>query len=296
MIPYLSGLGIAVITPFNDNDEVDYDSLDNVISYLLANDVDFLVLSGTTGENPTLSLHEKEKILRFVINKTKNKVPIVLGVGGYNTKEVISEIKEFENINEIFAFLCVTPYYNKPTQEGLYLHYSAIAKSTKKKLIIYNVPTRTACNINASTIKKLIDNYKNIYGIKEASHDARQINSIFLLKSDDFKIFSGDDSLTFLFLKLGGDGLISVAGNAFPSLMKKFINCIKNNNLNEAIKINQNLNNIFNYLFYENSPAAIKWIMYKMKLIKSPKLRLPITQISEDLKEKINLELSLLNL
>ncbi|MCX7954427.1 MAG: 4-hydroxy-tetrahydrodipicolinate synthase [Bacteroidales bacterium] len=290
----IDGFGVALVTPFNEDGSIDYDSLDQLLTYLI-NHTDFLVVCGTTGETPTLTKKEKFSLLKFVTRHTKNKVPIVFGVGGNNTNEVVEEVLETNKIKEVDAILCVTPYYNKPNQKGLFAHFSKIAENSIKPIILYNVPSRTGCNLDYSTIVSLASSYKNIFAIKEASLDFKQINSLFVNRPKDFKIFSGDDALTLPIMAMGGDGVISVAGNAIPDLMKNLVNSCKENNLKKASEINKKLLRFFGLIFEEGSPAGIKNALWHLGLIKN-ELRLPLVQVSPSLSSKIRQELEKLEI
>ncbi|MFY8127941.1 MAG: 4-hydroxy-tetrahydrodipicolinate synthase [Chitinophagaceae bacterium] len=281
----LKGTGVAIITPFTSDGSIDFMALEKLIHFNIDNGVNYIVTLGTTGETPTLSKEEKKDIVDFTIEKVNNRVPIVLGIGGNNTKEVI---KDFEcyNTSKITAILSASPYYNKPTQEGLFLHYKALADAAPKPILLYNVPGRTGRNLSAATTAKLSNEVENIAGIKEASDSLQQAMEIVRDCRKDFLIVSGDDALSLSQIALGFDGVISVAANCFPKQFSNMINLALNNNFEEARYIHYKLLKGYDYLFEENNPAGAKAFLFELGLIQN-ELRLPLTKASETLQQKI---------
>ena len=281
----LRGTGVAIITPFNENKEVDFDALEKLIDFNINNGVNYIVTLGTTGETPVLSSTEKKDIIKFTIDKINGKVPVVVGMGGNDTQSLVKEI-ETASLEKATAILSASPYYNKPSQQGIYQHYKVIAKASPLPVILYNVPGRTGRNMTSETTLKLAHEVENIAGIKEASGDMIQCMEILRDKPDDFLVVSGDDMLALPQLACGMDGVISVVANCYP---KEFSNLVKNaldGNLLEAKKINDFLLPAYNYLFSENNPAGVKAFLYEMKLIKN-ELRLPGVAVENQLQEKI---------
>ncbi|MDI9537231.1 MAG: 4-hydroxy-tetrahydrodipicolinate synthase, partial [Bacteroidota bacterium] len=218
----LVGMGVALITPFKENDTIDYDALRRLIEFQIKNGTDYLVVLGTTAETPTLSEEEKEELTHFIITQNRGRLPIVLGIGGNNTRSVVEKIKNTD-LSQVDAILSVAPYYNKPSQEGLYQHYKAIAESTNTPIILYNVPGRTGVNMAATTVLRLANEYPNIVAIKEASGNFKQIDDIIKNKPKNFMVISGDDGITFPLITLGAVGVISVIGNAFPKEFSRMV-------------------------------------------------------------------------
>lgn len=281
----LRGTGVAIITPFKADGSVDFAALEKVIEFNINNGVNYIVTLGTTGETPTLTKEEKKEIVQFTIEKINNRVPIVLGVGGNNTKEVINDFSQFDT-EKITAILSASPYYNKPTQEGLFLHYKELAKAAPKPILLYNVPGRTGRNLTAATTAKLANEVGNICGIKEASDSLQQAMEIVRDCPKDFLIVSGDDALSLSQLALGFDGVISVAANCFPKHFSNLIQLALDNNFEEARNIHYKLLKGYDYLFEENNPAGVKAFLYELGLIEN-ELRLPLTKASDQLQQKI---------
>ena len=249
-----SGLGVAVISPFTDDNQIDIAALEKITDHLVNNGADFLVLMGTTGESVTLNPSEKTLILKTVKQVNNGRIPIVAGIGGYDTAQIVRQVSEFDP-EGISAILSVSPYYNKPSQEGIYLHYAAISKASPLPLILYNVPGRTSSNICPETSCRLAADFPNIVAIKEASANLPQFMAIINNKPADFQVISGDDALTLPLLSLGASGVISVIGNAFPAEFSKMIRLAKNGNPAEAMKIHYQLLDLINLSFEEGSPA-----------------------------------------
>ena len=273
----LKGLGVALITPFKNNKEIDFTALERLLEHI-KNDIDYLIVFGTTSETPTISKDEKKEILNFV--KQNVQIPIILGIGGYNTTQIIEDIKQ-QDFEGISAILSVTPYYNKPNQRGLVEHYTAIADNSPVPIVLYNVPPRTAVNISASTALQLAQ-HKNIVAVKEASGDLKQIMEIIKNKPAEFSVVSGDDGITLPLISLGVEGLISVIANAYPKLMRKLVWSALEGNFEEAKQIHYKLLPAINAIFKEGDPAGIKALLSVKGIIKN-NLRLPLVPVSNEL-------------
>jgi 4-hydroxy-tetrahydrodipicolinate synthase len=283
------GAGVALITPFNDDLSIDYTSLGKLIDYQLAGGMDYLVSLGTTGETATLSLDEKKKVWKFTAEKVAGRVPLIAGIGGNNTKEIIHEMNNL-NTEGYSAILSVSPYYNKPTQEGLYQHYKAIAENAPLPIILYNVPGRTGSNLSVDTVVRLANDFKNIIGVKEASGSFDQFNKIMRDKPDNFLLISGDDPVTLPMMALGAVGIISVVGNAFPKEVSHLAQLCFDQNFKEAQKYHNLLLKITELCFRDGNPAGVKAILSELGIGKD-RLRLPLTPVSEDTRESIKEEL-----
>lgn len=274
------GLGIALITPFLEDGSVDYDSLKRLVVYQLNNGADFFCILATTGETPCLTTEEKLKIKNLIVDLVQGKAPILMGCGGNNTRAIVEELKtgDFRGIDGI---LSVCPYYNKPSQEGLYQHFKAIAAATNLPVVLYNVPGRTGINMKAETTVRLARDCQNIVAIKEASGNLEQVDEIIKNKPKDFDVISGDDSLTFPMVSCGAVGVISVIGNALPKEFSKMIRLQMRGEYDPARKIHHRFTDLFNLLFVDGNPAGVKAMLSEMGLIKNV-LRLPLvpTRIS----------------
>tara|TARA_B100001057_G_scaffold488536_1_gene573080 strand:+ start:43498 stop:44394 length:897 start_codon:yes stop_codon:yes gene_type:complete len=276
----LKGLGVAIITPFNEDFSVDFRALTNLINHVIDGGVDYIVSLGTTGESVVLSDQEKTSVIEHTINIVNKRVPICLGMGGNNTLAIVDEIKK-TNFSNISAILSVSPYYNKPSQEGIFLHYKLISESSNVPIVLYNVPGRTSSNIEASTTLKLASKFSNIIGIKEASGDLRQISQIIRNKPKNFNVVSGDDDLTNQIIKNGGDGVISVVGQCLPELFSKMVHEALNKNFSFSDKISIELSNFIDLLFKNGNPSGIKTALNHLNICKNV-LRLPLTSLKED--------------
>lgn len=275
----IKGTGVALITPFKSDMSVDFDALGKLLKHVIKGCVDYLVVMGTTGEAATLSNLEKEEVIDFIINNSEN-LPVVLGVGGNNTQDVIININNCKFLDKVEAILSVVPYYNKPSQEGIYQHYKAIATSTEHSLIMYNVPGRTGVNMNADTCLRCAEDFSNIIGIKEASGDIDQVTKILKDKPRGFTVVSGDDGITFPLISLGVEGVISVAANAFPKDFSEMVNLCIEGNFKKALQYNYRLNEIFDAMFEEGNPAGVKAFLDDMGIVDNF-LRLPLVPVSE---------------
>jgi dihydrodipicolinate synthase len=281
----LKGMGVALITPFKEDDSVDYDALGKLVDYQLQNGTDYLVVLGTTAETPTLTEDEKAKILNLVISKVNTRIPIVLGVGGNCTRAVVEQLKtkKFEGVD---AILSVTPYYNKPSQEGIYQHYKAVSEATKLPIILYNVPGRTGVNMTAETTLRIARECKNVVAIKEASGNITQMDDIIKNKPADFNVISGDDGITFPLVTLGAIGVISVIGNAFPREFSRMVRLGLAGDYDSARTIHHRFTELFDLLFVDGNPAGVKSILNAMGFVGN-KLRLPLVPTRITTFEKI---------
>lgn len=279
------GTGVALVTPFNENGKVDYNGLQKLVEFQINNGTNYLVVQGTTGESVTLTNDEKIAVLDYIIEINAGKLPILLGVGGNSTSDVCDKIKFFSG-HKIDGFLSVSPYYNKPSQQGIYEHFKSISNSTSLPIIIYNVPGRTSSNITADTTVQLAKDFKNIIGVKEASGNLEQIMTIILKKPDNFLVISGDDALTLGHILVGGDGVISVIANAFPKRLSTMVNAALNENLDIAKEKHYELLEIIHYLFVDGNPAGIKYLL-KLINICSDYVRLPLVGVSEETSKKL---------
>lgn len=279
------GTGVAIVTPFKSDKSVDYDTLERLVEHLIQNRIDYLVVQGTTGESVTLTNEEKAKTLAFIIKVTKNRLPIVLGLGGNCTQTIIDSLHSLD-LTGVDAILSVSPYYNKPTQEGIYQHYKAIAAATTKPIILYNVPGRTSSNILPATTLRLANDCKNIIAIKEASGNLEQCMEIIKNKPTNFLVISGDDALTLPFIASGGDGVISVLANAFPKGFSSMVNAALSGNIKEAQDLHYKHFDIIHYLFCEGNPAGIKATL-KVLGITGDTVRLPLVNVSDTTYNKI---------
>lgn len=280
------GLGIALITPFTAEGTVDYTSLKKLIIYQLENGADFFCILATTGETPTLTKEEKQTIKNLVVELVGNKVPILIGCGGNNTADVVNELKtgDFSGIDGI---LSVCPYYNKPSQEGLYQHFKAIAAATKLPVVLYNVPGRTGVNLKAETTIRLARDCDNIVAIKEASGSLEQVDEIIKNKPDTFDVISGDDALTFPMIACGAAGVISVIGNALPKEFSRMIRLEFKGETEAARKIHHRFTDMFNLLFVDGNPAGVKAMLHEMGMIENV-LRLPLVPTRLTTMQKIS--------
>ena len=268
------GLGIALITPFTEQGEVDYEALQRLVEYQIENGADFLCILATTGETPCLSKEERLKIKDFIVNLVKGRLPVVVGCGGNNTAAVVEELKtgDFKGIDGI---LSVCPYYNKPSQEGLYQHFTAIAGATKLPVILYNVPGRTGVNMKPETTVRLAKDCQNIVAVKEASGNLEQVDEILKNKPDGFAVLSGDDSLTYPMIACGAEGVISVIGNALPKEFSRMIRLEQRGEFEAAVKIHHKFTDLYSLLFVDGNPAGVKALLHEMGFINNI-LRLPL--------------------
>lgn len=276
---------MALVTPFRSDLSIDYDAFGKVIEHVIAGGVEYVVALGTTGETPTLNKEEKIALANFTYEKVAGRVPVVIGIGGNNTAELVEELKSFP-LGKAVAVLSTSPYYSKPSQEGLFQHYKALAQVSPKPLLLYNVPGRTGRNLNAATTVRLAKEVANIAGIKEASGDMAQVMEILRDKPEDFLVVSGDDALTLPQIACGMEGIISVAANSFPRLFTDMVRLCLKGDFKAAKVLNDKLIQGYDLLFAENNPAGVKAAMSELTLIGNY-LRLPVVPVSEGLQQKI---------
>ena len=284
-----NGVGVALITPFKADNSIDYSGLERLLEHCISGGVDYFVVNGTTAENPTLTKEERYDVLDFVLTKNADRLPVVFGVGGNNTLSVAQEMADFNRAG-VSAFLSASPYYNKPTQEGIYEHYRALSIASSLPVILYNVPGRTSSNISAATTIRLATDFENIVAIKEASGNLDQITELVLVRPKGFKIISGDDNLTFAMLGLGCEGVISVSGQGVPEVFCKIYDEAAAGNWPSSKEAHLSLFNLTNLLFAEGNPAGIKATL-QLRGICSDHVRLPLVPATEGLKSAIQSEL-----
>jgi 4-hydroxy-tetrahydrodipicolinate synthase len=280
-----SGTGVAIVTPFTKTGAVDFDGLEKLIKYLVDGNVDYLVVHGTTGESATLTIKEKVDVLEFVKKITKGKKDIVLGVGGNNTQEVIDNFSQY-NFNGVSAILSVSPYYNKPNQEGIYLHFSAIAKKAPRPIILYNVPGRTGMNMTSDTTLRIAHAHKNVIAIKEASGNVEQCMRIIANKPANFQLVSGDDNITLPLIACGAKGVISVAAMAYPKEFSEMVRLCLKGNFEKAQKLHYKIMPITDLIFADGNPGGIKAAL-KIKGIIGDKVRLPLANVNSNVYKAI---------
>lgn len=285
LLQTLRGTGVALITPFKQDTSVDFEALSNLIEFVITGGVDYVVTLGTTGETPTLSKQEKKQIIEFTYDKVKDRVPVVVGVGGNNTADVIEDLKQLP-LGKAVAVLSASPYYNKPSQEGIFQHYKALSEASPKPILLYNVPGRTGRNMTASTTLRLARECKNIVGIKEASGDMQQCLELLRDRHDDFLVVSGDDGLAMAQIACGMEGVISVAANAFPNEFSSMVRHALSLDMVAARKQNNFLMEAYDIMFAENNPAGVKGFLSEMNYIRNI-VRLPVVPISEPLQTKV---------
>ena len=281
----LKGTGVAIVTPFKVDESVDFDALAKLIDYVIGNGVEYIVTLGTTGETPTLDKQEKLDIINFTFDKINGRVPVVVGIGGNNTKEVIENVQTYP-LEKAVAVLSACPYYNKPSQEGIFQHYKAIAEASPKPIILYNVPGRTGRNMEVATTLRLANEVPNIAGIKEAGNNISQCMQVLKDRPADFLVVSGDDDLVLPELACGIDGVISVAANCFPKEFSSMVRAGLQHDFTTAKKLNDSLLEVYNLLFAENNPAGVKAFLTELGIIENV-LRLPVTPLSEPVYQKV---------
>jgi 4-hydroxy-tetrahydrodipicolinate synthase len=282
----LYGTGVALITPFEGNGSVDYKGLERLVEHQIKNGINYLVVLGTTGEPATLSFEEKELVKQHIINVNDGRIPLVLGIGGNNTAAVVHEIQQTD-LADFTAVLSVSPYYNRPNQEGLYQHFKAISRASSKPIIVYNVPGRTGSNMEAETVIRLAEDFENIIGIKEAKGDMVQAMRLIKGTPDNFMVISGDDMIALPMVLAGGVGVISVIGQAFP---KDFANSIQqalNGEIASANELQYKLMDAIDLIFEEGNPGGIKSLLASLQIC-SRNVRLPLVESSYELQQKIS--------
>lgn len=280
------GLGIALITPFKADGSIDYDALLRLVEYQIKNGADFLCIMGTTAETPCLSLEEKTQLKKLLVERVAGRVPLLMGCGGNNTAAVVHDLKtgDWQGIDGI---LSVCPYYNKPSQEGLYQHFKAIAEASPVPVVLYNVPGRTGVNMTAETTLRLARDFQNIVAIKEASGDITQMDDIIKNKPPHFDVISGDDGITFPLITLGAVGVISVIGNALPAEFSRMVRLALNGDYESARNIHHKFAELFKLLFVDGNPAGVKAMLHAMGMIEN-QLRLPLVSTRLTTMEKIS--------
>lgn len=282
----LIGTGVALVTPFKKDLSVDVDALKRIVNFQIDNGIDYLVVLGTTAETATLSKQEKELVIQTIVDANNGRLPLVLGVGSNNTQEVIDELKT-RNLTDFTAILSVSPYYNKPTQEGIYQHFKAIAEVSPLPIILYNVPGRTASNMLPSTVLRLANEFKNVVAIKEAAGDIVQAMTLIKNKPKDFLVISGDDMITLPMVLAGGAGVISVIGEGFPKEFSEMVRLGLNKRVDEAYKIHYLLADSIDMIFEQGNPAGIKEIFKSLGLSENT-VRLPLVNVNEDLANRLH--------
>ncbi len=281
----LIGTGVALITPFNQDFSVDVTGLRNVVNFNIENGIDYLVVLGTTAESATLTKEEKQLVITTIIDANQGRLPLVLGIGGNNTAAVVEEIKQTD-LSAFTAILSVSPYYNKPTQEGIYQHFSAVSKASDKPIILYNVPGRTSSNMAPETVARLATDFENIVAIKEAAGDIVQAMQLIDVCPNDFLVISGDDMIALPMVLAGGAGVISVIGEGFPKDFSKMIQLGMDRKVDEAFILQYKLAPVIDYIFEEGNPAGIKAVFNKLNIC-GDTVRLPLVGISSHLSNKI---------
>lgn len=284
------GLGVALVTPFKSDDSVDYNALEKLLEYHLASGTDYIVALGTTAETPTLSTEEQDCIVCFMVDKLNGRIPLVVGVGGNCTANVADKLRKMD-CKGVSAFLSVTPYYNKPTQEGLYRHYCALSEASPLPIMLYNVPGRTGVNMTAETTLRIARSCKNVIAVKEASGNLDQIKAIIKDAPEGFSVISGDDSITTAVIQNGGIGVISVFGNAFPKEMKWLVQSALNGDAVTAREqMEASFNKLFDLMFVDGNPAGVKCLLSLKGLLQN-KLRLPLVPVCEETQRQIQEEM-----
>lgn len=282
----LIGTGVALVTPFKKDFSVDVDALKAIVNFQIDNGIDYLVVLGTTGESATLSKEEKELVIKTVIEANKGQLPLVLGVGSNNTAEVVEELKS-RDFKDFVAVLSVSPYYNKPTQEGIYQHFKAVAEASPIPVILYNVPGRTSSNMLPSTIIRLANDFKNVVAVKEAAGDIVQAMKLIQDKPKDFLVISGDDMITLPMVLAGGAGVISVIAEGFPKQFSEMVHLGLNKRVDEAYKLHYLLADSIDMIFEQGNPAGIKEVFKSLGLSENT-VRLPLVNVDEDLANRLH--------
>jgi 4-hydroxy-tetrahydrodipicolinate synthase len=279
------GTGVALVTPFKNNFSVDFEALKKIVDFVIDGGVEYLVVLGTTGEPATLTSDEREEVIKTIIEANNSRLPLVLGVGSNNTQQVVYEL-ESKDLSAFSAVLSVSPYYNKPTQEGIYQHFKAISAASPLPIILYNVPGRTACNMLPKTVVRLANDFNNIIGIKEAAGDIVQAMKLIQTCPKDFLIISGDDMVTLPMVLAGGAGVISVIGQGFPKEFSEMVRLGLSRKVDEAYELHYKVANAIDLIFEEGNPAGIKQIHNVLGLSENT-VRLPLVNVSDDLNKKI---------
>lgn len=282
----LIGTGVALVTPFKKDFSVDVEALKAIVNFQVDNGIDYLVVLGTTAETATLSKDEKELVIKTIVEANKGRLPLVLGVGSNNTQEVVAELKS-RDFSDFVAILSVSPYYNKPTQEGIYQHFKAIAEASPLPIILYNVPGRTASNMLPSTIIRLANDFKNVVAVKEAAGDIVQAMKLIQGKPKDFLVISGDDMITLPMVLAGGSGVISVIAEGFPKQFSEMVHLGLNRRVEEAYKLHYLLADSIDMIFEQGNPAGIKEVFKSLGLSENT-VRLPLVNVDENLAKRLH--------
>lgn len=284
------GLGVALITPFKEDNSIDFDALSRLVAYQIENGTDYIVALGTTAETPTLSKEEKKEVVRFIVREVNGQIPVVMGLGGNNTAELVDDLATTD-FSGVSAILSVTPYYNKPTQEGLYQHYRVLSSKSPVPIILYNVPGRTGVNMTAETTLRIAGECGNVIAIKEASGNLEQIKAIADRAPDGFRVISGDDAITTSVIELGGVGVISVFANAFPKEMAWLVHsALGGDRVNARREMEEKFNKIFHLMFVDGNPAGVKCMLHLKKMVANT-LRLPLVPVCDETYQEIETEL-----
>lgn len=283
----LIGTGVALVTPFKKDFSVDTEALSRIVNFQIDNGIDYLVVLGTTAENATLNQEEKELVINTVIDANKGRLPLVLGVGGNNTHKVVEELKT-RDFSNFVAVLSVSPYYNKPTQEGIYQHFKAVAEASPLPVILYNVPGRTSSNMLPATVVRLANDFKNVVAIKEASGDLVQGFQLLKTKPKDFLVISGDDMTALSLILAGGSGVISVIGQGFPAAFSEMIRLGLNRKVDQAFQIQYELSDCIDMIFEQGNPAGIKQVFQSLGIARNT-VRLPLVVVDDSLANRIDL-------
>jgi 4-hydroxy-tetrahydrodipicolinate synthase len=282
----LVGTGVALVTPFKKDFSVDTDALTRIVNFQIDNGINYLVILGTTAENATLSQEEKEVVIKTIVAANNKRLPLVLGVGGNNTHKIIEELKT-RDFSDFVAILSVSPYYNKPTQEGIYQHFKAVSQASPVPVILYNVPGRTASNMLPSTVLRLANDFNNIVAIKEAAGDLVQAMKLIQNKPEGFHIISGDDMITLPMVLAGGSGVISVIGEGFPRQFSEMVRLGLEKNVDEAYKLHYQLADAIDMIFEQGNPAGIKEVFYTLGLSENI-VRLPLVSVNDELAKRLS--------
>ncbi|MCA0350032.1 MAG: 4-hydroxy-tetrahydrodipicolinate synthase [Bacteroidetes bacterium] len=283
----LIGTGVALVTPFNKDFSIDIEGLKRIVNFQIDNGIDYLVILGTTAENATLTSDEKEIVIKTIVETNKKRLPLVLGVGGNDTLKTIKELQS-RDLSDFDAILSVSPYYNKPTQEGIYQHYKAIAEVSPLPIILYNVPGRTASNVLPSTVIRLANDFKNIVAIKEAAGDIVQAMHLIHNKPKDFLVISGDDMITLPMILAGGSGVISVIAEGFPKEFSEMVHLGLNRKVDDAYKIHYQLSKAIDMIFEQGNPAGIKEVFKHLGICENT-VRLPLVSVNDELSNRIKI-------
>lgn len=282
----LIGTGVALVTPFKKDFSVDVEALARIVNYQIENGINYLVILGTTAENATLTQEEKELVIQTIVSTNKGRLPLVLGVGGNNTQKIIEELQS-RDFSDFEAILSVSPYYNKPTQEGIYQHFKAIANASPVPVILYNVPGRTGSNMLPSTVLRLANDFKNIVAIKEAAGDLVQAMTLIKDKPDGFLVISGDDMIALAMVLAGGSGVISVIGQGFPKQFSELIRFGLDRKVNEAFQLHYHLVDCIDMIFEQGNPGGIKEVLKSLG-VSDNYVRLPLVNVNSDLANRID--------